>query len=164
MFNVVLDSNKHINMPRDRNGNYNPAPALQPSITNRTFGYDFGTQEEGEYKINFAISTYGFITDEGGVALPSFGDVYEVHINIGSPLNNYLASENIDSKSSNLLGFTQYSTNHASRYTDNPSIKLKLNNTATTINVQLKKIDGTALPYNFSYKMILTFEKCSCSH
>lgn len=160
MFNVVIDSVKNFDMPRDVNGNYNPL-AQQPSIVNRNFGYDFGTQEEGEYKINFAISSYGF--NNGGEAVqPVITDIFEVHINIGSPLNNYLASENIDSKSSNLLGFTEYSTNHSSRYTDNPSVKVKLNNTATSINVQLKKLDGTALAYEFEYKMILTFEKCSC--
>lgn len=149
MFSIAIDSENHLAK----------GLAIQPSVSSRNYGFDFGTQQPGEYKLTFSFSSYNHNVE------PEDDDLQCIYVTLGSQLFSFEASDVTSSLSSNLIGFVTKSGQRQFISIDsNPKMKVKLNNTASQFNVQLKKADGGPVDYEFKYRMILSFEKCSCKH
>lgn len=144
MFNIIIDSEDSIN------------PVT--SISTRNYGFDFGTQEEGEYKLSHTIKTY----DHQGLIAGL--DFLSVHLSLGSAMANYAAGSEITAQTESLIGFVFFEDRIFRSVDSNPKIKMKLNNTASQFQIMLRKADGSPVTADLKYRMILSFEKCSCKH
>lgn len=145
MFNIVIDSDKSFNNT--------------DSICKRQYGFDFASTEyEGNYKMGVAIITHTH-ADDADVTESNF---QSVHLN-GLTLCNYQASNENSSKTADLIGFVVKTDNQYKSIDNFIQTKVKINPTASQIEVVLKKADGSLVDVDFKYKLVLTFKKCSCS-